>query len=72
MLSRRMLILSVGRATVLLPATAASHTFLGTSSADGNDSPGNLTPGSTLDEVRCQALCIGRAALAQHFAESDQ
>lgn len=72
MLSRRMLILSVGTAMVLLPATAASHAFLGTSSADGNESPRNVTPGSTPDEVRCRALCIGRAALAQRFRESDQ
>jgi hypothetical protein len=72
MLNRRTLILSVGKATVLLPATAASHAFLGTSSADDNGSPRNVTSGSTPDEVRCQALCIGRTALAQHFRESDQ
>jgi hypothetical protein len=67
-----MLILSVGKATALLPATAASLAFLGTSNADGNERPRNVTPGSTPDEVRCRALCIGRAALAQHFKESDQ
>jgi hypothetical protein len=72
MLNRRTLILSVGKATALLPATAASHAFLKTSSAGHNGSPHNVTSGSTPDEVRCQALCIGRAALAQRFRESDQ
>jgi hypothetical protein len=72
MLNRRTLILSAGKATVLLPATAASHALVGRSSADRNRSPHDLTSGSTLGEVRCQWLCIGRAALAQHFRESDQ
>lgn len=71
MLNRRTLILSVGKATVLLSATAASREYLGTSGADDKGSPRNVTSGSSPDEVRCQALCIGRAALAQHFRESD-
>jgi hypothetical protein len=72
MLNRRTLILSVGKATALLPATAASMAFLRASRADDNASPPKVTSGSTPDEVRCQALCIGRAALAQHFREGDQ
>jgi len=72
MVNRRTFILSVGKATILLPAMAGSHGFLRTSGADDNGSSRNLTSGSTPDEVRCQALCIGRAALAQHFKESDQ
>ena len=72
MLNRRMLILSVGKATVLLPAIAASHVFLETSTEDGYSVPPNVPSRPTPEELRCQALCIGRAALAQHFAESDQ
>jgi hypothetical protein len=72
MLNRRTLILSVGKATALLPATAASQALLKASRADDNASPQNVTSGSTPDEVRCRALCIGRAALAQHFRESGQ
>ena len=72
MLNRRMLILSAGKATVWVPAIAASHAFIGTSTADGNNNPPNVPSRATPDEVRCQALCIGRAALAQRFRESDQ
>ena len=72
MLSRRMLILSAGKATVLGPAIAVSHAFVGTSTADGNNGPQNVPSRPTPDEVRCQTLCIGRAALAEHFTESDQ
>ncbi len=71
MLNRRTLILSAGKATVLLPAIAASHTFGATSTVDGNNRPHNVPSPPTPDELRCQALCIGRAALAQHFRESD-
>ena len=72
MLNRRTLILSAGKATVLAPAIAASHAFVGTSTVSGTGGTDNVPLGPTPDELRCQALCIGRAALAQHFTESDQ
>jgi hypothetical protein len=73
MLNRRTLILSAGKATVCVPAIAAScHAFVETSTADGNDGSQNVPSRPTPDELRCQALCIGRAALAKHFGEGDQ
>jgi hypothetical protein len=72
MFNRRTLILLAGKATVLLPVAAGSHALFGRSSAGGNLSPHDLTSGANPAEVRCQWLCIGRAALAQHFRESDQ
>jgi hypothetical protein len=72
MFNRRTLILSAGKAAVLVPAAAGSQALFGRSSADGNLSPQYLTSGATPDEVRCQCLCIGRAALAEHCRESDQ
>lgn len=72
MLNRRKLILSAGKAIVLVPAIAASQAFVETSTADGNDGSQNVPSRPTPDELRCQALCIGRAALAKHFGEGDQ
>jgi hypothetical protein len=72
MLDRRTLILSAGKAAVLVPAAACSNALFGRLSPDANLSPQDLTSGATPDEVRCQCLCIGRAALAEHCRESDQ
>jgi hypothetical protein len=72
MLNRRALIFSAGKAAILLPATAASHALFGKSRTDGNSTVHNRTSASIPDEVRCQWLCVGRAALAAHFRKSDQ
>lgn len=71
MLNRRMLLLAAGKATVLVPAMAAGQAFPGTSSADVTNGTNKLSS-PTPDEVRCQALCLGRAALARRFRESGQ
>ena len=72
MLSRRTLILSAGKATVLVPALTAGRALVGTSTADGNSAPQNVPSQPAPDDLRCQALCLGRAALAQRFTERDR
>jgi hypothetical protein len=72
MFNRRALILSVGKATVVVPIIAASHTLARTPIVDGTSGPDHVPSRPTPDELLCQALSIGRAALARHFTEGEQ
>ena len=64
MLNRRALVFSAGKALVSLPVAIASQAYSQKSRTDEISISGGQAAGPIPDQVRCQWLCAGRAAVA--------
>jgi hypothetical protein len=72
MLNRRALVFSAGKALVLLPATIAGQAYSKKSRTDEISISEGQAAGSIPDQVRCQWLCAGRAAVAPLSRKTSQ